>query len=68
MRDILRPDHAPFWREGIPALMLTDTANFRYPFYHTRADTIDKLDFDFLSQVCMATVATSLTAIRIENE
>jgi hypothetical protein len=61
MRDLLRSDHAPFWRENIPALLLTDGANFRYPYYHTRADTIDKLDFDFLAKICKATVATALT-------
>ncbi|TFH00480.1 MAG: M28 family peptidase [Candidatus Thorarchaeota archaeon] len=60
MPDILRSDHGPFWREGIPALLITDTANFRYPFYHTPADTIDKLDFDFLSKICKAVVATAL--------
>lgn len=59
-RDLLRSDHGPFWKKGIPALMLTDTANFRYPYYHTRADTIDKLDFDFVKKVCQATLATIL--------
>ncbi|MHA1862529.1 MAG: M28 family peptidase [Candidatus Thorarchaeota archaeon] len=58
--DILRSDHAPFWKENIPALMITDTANFRYPFYHTHADTIDKLDFDFLAKICRATIATAI--------
>ncbi|MHA1577340.1 MAG: M28 family peptidase, partial [Candidatus Thorarchaeota archaeon] len=58
--DILRSDHAPFWKENIPALLITDTANFRYPFYHTPADTIDKLDFDFLTKICKATVATAI--------
>jgi len=61
MHDILRSDHAPFWRENIPALMLTDSADFRYPFYHTPADTIDKLDFDFLAKTCKAVMATALT-------
>ena len=60
MPDILRSDHAPFWREGIPALMLTDSANFRYPYYHTPADTIDKLDFDFLTKICKAVIATAM--------
>jgi hypothetical protein len=59
MPDLLRSDHAPFWRENIPALLLTDSANFRYPFYHTHADTIDKLDFDFLAKICKATIATA---------
>ncbi len=58
--DILRSDHAPFWKENIPALLITDTANFRYPFYHTHADTIDKLDFDFLTKICKATIATAI--------
>ena len=58
LMDTLRSDHAPFWRENIPALMITDTANFRYPYYHTEADTIDKLDFDFIKKVTQATIAT----------
>ncbi len=56
--DTLRSDHAPFWRENIPALMITDTANFRYPYYHTKADTIDKLDFDFIKKITQVTIAT----------
>ncbi|TFF68170.1 M28 family peptidase [Candidatus Thorarchaeota archaeon] len=57
---LLRSDHAPFWKAEMPALLLTDTADFRYPYYHTRADTIDKLDFNFLTRVCQATVLTAL--------
>ena len=60
LKDTLRADHAPFWRENIPALMITDTANFRNPYYHTEADTIDKLDFDFMKKVTQATIATVL--------
>jgi hypothetical protein len=44
-------DHGSFWHEGYPALMVTDTANFRYPFYHTPEDTVDKIDFDRLARV-----------------
>jgi hypothetical protein len=44
-------DHWAFWQEGFPAFMVTDTALFRYPYYHTRSDTPDKLDFDRLSRV-----------------
>lgn len=64
MGDLLRSDHAPFWRQGIPALFLSDTANFRYPFYHTPADTIDKLDFAFLAKTCKATAATAVNMNR----
>lgn len=42
--DIRRSDQAPFWDVGIPALMVTDTAPFRYPAYHTPHDTPEKLD------------------------
>lgn len=44
-------DHKSFWREGYPAVMVTDTANFRYPYYHEPEDTIDKIDFDRLARV-----------------
>jgi hypothetical protein len=58
MSDLLRSDHNPFWRAEIPALFVSDGGNFRYPYYHTPADTIDKLDFDFMARVAKATVAT----------
>ncbi|MEM8505174.1 MAG: M28 family peptidase [Cyanobacteria bacterium P01_D01_bin.1] len=45
--DLLRSDHAPFWERGIPAVFVTDTANFRNPHYHTATDTPDTLDPTF---------------------
>ncbi|HEY9646494.1 MAG TPA: M28 family peptidase [Chroococcidiopsis sp.] len=47
--DLLRSDHAPFWRSGIGAVMVTDTANFRNPHYHQPSDTLDSLDRDFFA-------------------
>jgi hypothetical protein len=44
-------DHWSFWQEGYPAVMVTDTAPFRYPHYHTPEDTPDKLDFDRMARV-----------------
>ncbi len=44
-------DHWSFWREGFPALMVTDTAPLRYRYYHTRQDTPDKVDFKWLNHV-----------------
>jgi aminopeptidase-like protein len=58
MRELLRSDHAPFWRENIPGMFLTDTGNFRYNYYHTSADTIDKMDFDFFTKVTKAVLGT----------
>jgi hypothetical protein len=49
--DIGRSDHWPFWQEGYPALMVTDTAPFRYPHYHTPEDTVDKIDFERTARV-----------------
>jgi Zn-dependent M28 family amino/carboxypeptidase len=51
--DAGRSDHSSFWQEGYAALMVTDTAPFRYPFYHTPQDTADKLDFDRLARVAV---------------
>ena len=44
-------DHASFWEQGYPALMLTDTAPYRYPWYHTAQDTPDKVDYARLARV-----------------
>jgi hypothetical protein len=44
-------DHWAFWEMGYPALMVTDTAPFRYPYYHTPSDIPDKLDFDKMARV-----------------
>ncbi len=46
-------DHWSFWQEGYPAVMLTDTAPYRYPYYHTRADTPDKVDYASLARVVL---------------
>jgi hypothetical protein len=39
-------DHRSFWKMGYPAVMITDTAFYRNPNYHTENDTIDTLDFN----------------------
>ncbi len=49
--DTRRSDHAAFWKYGYPAVMLTDTANFRNPHYHRPSDTLDTLDMNFLGKV-----------------
>jgi Zn-dependent M28 family amino/carboxypeptidase len=44
-------DHRPFWKMGYPAVMITDTAFYRNPNYHTAKDTIDTLDFDRMEEL-----------------
>ena len=44
-------DHWAFWQAGYPAMMVTDTAPYRYPWYHTADDTPEKVDYDKLAQV-----------------
>lgn len=44
-------DQWSFWKHGYPALMITDTAPFRYPYYHTTEDTLDKINLDGLTRV-----------------
>jgi hypothetical protein len=44
-------DHWSFWQAGYPAVMVTDTALFRYRHYHTAEDTVDKIDFDGMTRV-----------------
>lgn len=43
-------DHWSFWQFDYPAVMLTDTAPFRYPHYHTPEDTPDKVDVGKLAR------------------
>lgn len=44
---LLRSDHAPFWQQGLGAVMVTDTANFRNPHYHQQSDTPETIDPEF---------------------
>lgn len=44
-------DHFSFWRQRYRAFMVTDTAFYRYPYYHTANDTPEKLDYAALAQV-----------------
>ena len=44
-------DHWAFWNEGFPAPMVTDTALFRDPYYHTAHDTPDHIHYDHLTRV-----------------
>ncbi len=51
IRGISWSDQWSYWQRGWPAVMVTDTALYRYPHYHTLHDTPDKLDYDGLARV-----------------
>jgi Zn-dependent M28 family amino/carboxypeptidase len=55
-----RSDHAPFWEGRVPALMWTDTSEFRNPHYHLDSDTPGTLDYDYLTQVTKLAMARAL--------
>jgi hypothetical protein len=44
-------DHWSFGQFGFPAMMVTDTAPYRYPHYHQATDTPDKVDVESLARV-----------------
>lgn len=44
-------DHWCFWRHGYRAVMITDTAFYRYPYYHTGRDTPEKLAYPAFARV-----------------
>ena len=44
-------DHLSFWQQGYSALMVTDTAFYRYEYYHTARDTPEKLNYDAMARV-----------------
>lgn len=57
-------DHTSYNRHGFPAIMITDTAFLRYPYYHTAKDTPEKLDYRSMAQVVegLAKVIEAMTS------
>ena len=51
MEGIHWSDHWAFWQAGYPAIMVTDTAPFRYPDYHAATDTPAQLDYTGFARV-----------------
>ncbi|MEO1229557.1 MAG: M28 family peptidase [Myxococcota bacterium] len=65
--NFLRSDHAPFWTANIPALFITDGANFRNPHYHQESDTPETLDFEFARNIVATTVLTVMDLARVKR-
>jgi Zn-dependent M28 family amino/carboxypeptidase len=64
VRNLRRSDHAPFWKAGIPAVMISDTANFRNPHYHRSSDTADTIDIELVAQATR-TIVTAIDSREI---
>jgi hypothetical protein len=68
LSDVRRSDHAAFWDQDFPAMMLTDTSEFRNPNYHCRngtADTVDTLDMKFLADNTRAVVGATVDLLEL---
>ena len=63
--DLRRSDHAGFWDERIPAIMITDTANFRNSHYHCKAgaDGLADVDTERAAKAVAATVGAAAEAL-----
>lgn len=44
-------DHSSFWHYNYPAIMITDTAPYRYPYYHLPTDLPENIDYPSLARV-----------------
>lgn len=63
-RNFGRSDHLAFWERGLPAVLITDTADFRNPHHHQPTDTVDTLDFEHLRCLVAATSLTLESIVR----
>jgi Zn-dependent M28 family amino/carboxypeptidase len=57
-------DHVSYWDAGYAAAMITDTAFYRNPFYHTARDTPDTLDYRRMAMVVQGVYAAVLRLAR----
>ena len=53
-------DHVSFWNADLPAVMITDTAFYRYDGYHSPTDTADRLDYERMAMVVEGVYAAVL--------
>jgi Zn-dependent M28 family amino/carboxypeptidase len=47
-------DHRSFWKQGYRALLVTDTAFYRYQHYHSASDTPDKISYPRFTQAVIS--------------
>ncbi|MCV3214128.1 M28 family peptidase [Plectonema radiosum NIES-515] len=63
--DTLRSDHAPFWYQGVGAVLVTDTANLRSPYYHQASDTPKTIERSFFTG--SAQIVVNATTMLLED-
>lgn len=65
LADLRRSDHAAFWEVDIPAVMLTDTSEFRYDNYHCQSgeDAVELLNHDFATKIVASTVGAAAESL-----
>jgi Zn-dependent M28 family amino/carboxypeptidase len=65
LSELRRSDHSAFWDHDYPGMLLTDTANYRNPYYHCEEgpDTVDTLDMDFALRVVQSVTAAAARAL-----
>jgi hypothetical protein len=54
-------DNWSYWKEGLPAVMVTDTSFLRYPHYHTAQDTPDRLNYERMADAAAGIEAAVLS-------
>jgi Zn-dependent M28 family amino/carboxypeptidase len=64
MNHFYRADQVPFWEAGIPAIQITDGADFRNPHYHKISDKPDTLDYEHLANIV---AATAIAILRMDS-
>lgn len=67
LTNLLRSDHVPFWRAKLPAIQLTDSANFRNSNYHRPTDVIDTIDFTAVEKTVQTVVITVSALAEIQE-
>jgi len=60
-------DHRNYWQVGYHAVMVTDTAFYRNPHYHTKQDTADTLDYGRMAMVVQGVYAAVLASAQASD-
>jgi hypothetical protein len=60
-------DHGSFWKEGYPAVMLTDTAFYRNSHYHRDTDRPETLDYGSMAELTRGLFHTLLALDRASS-